>query len=245
MGIPRLLVVQTGTVAEPLKTEHGDYPAWFARALDGVAELVTLRAHQGERLRPQALDRAGIIITGSPLSVTAGQREHWMDELGAALLDAGQRGTPVLGVCFGQQLLCRAAGGEVNQNPRGREIGTIEVQLTEQGLRDPLFSWAAHEPSRRIEVQATHVDAVDRLPAGAVVLASNENTPAQAVRLSETIAGVQFHPELRPEALQALIASRAARIREEGGDPDKLIARVRKTEGKRILHAFADFCGTA
>jgi GMP synthase (glutamine-hydrolysing) len=240
----RLLVVQTGTVAEPLRAEHGDYPAWFSRALDGVASLTTVRAHEGERLRPGALERAGatgIVVTGSPLSVT--EPLPWMDELGEALLDAGRRGTPVLGVCFGMQLLCRAAGGQVKRNPSGREIGTVEVQLTAAGQRDALFSWAPGE--KRIEFQATHSDAIDPLPMGARVLAGNENTPAQAVRLSETIAGVQFHPELRPEALQALIASRADVMRQERLDPDAISARVRKTRGKELLIAFADQCRRA
>jgi GMP synthase (glutamine-hydrolysing) len=238
----RLLLVQTGTVAEPLRTEHGDYPQWFARALDGVAELSVLRAHEGERLRSHALDRAGVIVTGSPLSVVDGQRQPWMDDLGAALLDAGSRGTQVLGVCFGQQLLARASGGSVVLNPRGREIGTVEVQLTEIGLRDPLFSWAVSEPSRRIDVQATHTDAVDALPPGVKVLASNENTPAQAVRFSDNVAAVQFHPELRPDALRALIESRAEKMRAEGLDPDAIAKRVRKADGVRVLHAFADVC---
>src|SRR5207248_8736486 len=108
------------------------------------------------------------------------------------------RGLPVLGVCFGHQLLARAAGGDVVQNPRGREIGTVRVPLTEAGCKDPLFSWAS---GAEIEVQATHVNAVDHLPCGATVLASNENTAAQAFRLSETVAGVQFHPELWEAAL--------------------------------------------
>src|SRR5438105_2181485 len=246
MALPRLLVVQTGTVAEPLRAEHGDYPEWFARALDAQARTSVLRAHEGERLRPEAIDRAqaaGIIVTGSPLSVT--ERAPWMEELGQALLEAGQRGVPVLGVCFGQQLLCRAAGGDVKPNPRGREIGTVPIQLTEHGLRDPLFAWAASEPRGIIEVQATHLDAVDPLPTGARVLAGNENTPAQAVRLSETVAAVQFHPELRPEALQALIASRAEKLRQEGLDPEAIAAKVRKADGKCVLSAFVDFCARA
>src|SRR5512141_322188 len=189
VSTPRLLVVQTGTTHL-----HGDYPRWFERAL-GTA-LPVLRAHEGEKLAT-AMDRVrprGIIVTGSPLSVM--EEAPWMLQLGADLLDVGARGTPVLGVCFGHQLLGRAAGGGVVLNPRGREIGTVQVRLTGAGRSDPLFaSWA---DSNLVEVQATQLDAVDPLPPSATLLAANENCAAQAFRLSETVAGVQFHPELWP-----------------------------------------------
>ena len=221
-----LLIVQTGTT-----TLHGDYPAWFARALG--AQMPVVRAHDGEKLRP-ALDRvkpAGIIVTGSPLSVI--ERAPWMLELGQELL---RLDIPVLGVCFGHQLLAKAAGGDVVLNPRGREIGTVKVKLTAAGRRDPLFAWAS---SQEIEVQATHLDAVDPLPPGATLLASNENCAAQAFRLSETHAGVQFHPELWPDAMRDLIFSRAEKLRAEGSDPAALAAQVREVAAGNILRAFA------
>jgi GMP synthase (glutamine-hydrolysing) len=111
------------------------------------------------------------------------------------------------------------------------------VQLTEEGLRDPLFAWTqAHE----IEVQATHLDAVDPLPPRATLLASNENCAAQAFRLSETIAAVQFHPELGAEAMRDLLLSRRDKLLAEGRDPDALAARVHEVQAGRILKAFAD-----
>src|SRR5438067_2587337 len=226
----RLLIVQTGTTHL-----HGDYPAWFSRAL-GV-ESPVVRAHQGEPLQA-GLDRVrpqGIIVTGSPLSVT--ERAPWMLQLGGDLLRVASGGTPVLGVCFGHQLLAKAAGGEVIQNPRGREIGTVSVQLTEAGKRDPLFAWAGG--SAEIEVQATHTDAVDPLPPGAVLLASNENCAAQAYRLSETVAGVQFHPELWPEAMRDLILSRREKLAAEDRDALALAAAVRHVKADAILKAFA------
>jgi GMP synthase (glutamine-hydrolysing) len=225
----RLLLVQTGSTQL-----HGDYPRWFERTLG--FEMPVVRAHDGERLGP-ALDRVrprGIIVTGSPLSVT--ENAPWMLQLGEQLLRAGTRGLPVLGVCFGHQLLARAAGGGVVENPRGREIGTVRVQLTEAGRKDALFAWAA---GAEIEVQATHVDAVDPLPAGATVLASNENSAAQAYRLSETVAGVQFHPELWPAALRDLIFSRREKLAAEGLDAEALAAQVREVEASAILRAFA------
>ncbi len=229
MTNPRLLIVQTGTTGL-----HGDYPAWFERAL-GFA-MPVLKAHQGEKLAP-ALERLrpqGIIVTGSPLSVT--EKAPWMLRLGDDLLRIGARGVPVLGVCFGHQLLARAAGGEVVLNPRGREIGTVHVQLTEAGRRDPLFAWAGQTD---IEVQATHLDAVDPLPRGATLLASNENSAAQAFRLSQTVAAVQFHPELWPGAMRDLIESRKDKLAEEGLDAQKLRSDVREVRAGEVLQAFA------
>lgn len=226
--MPGLLIVQTGTTQL-----HGDYPAWFARALG--RELPVLRAHQGERLssgmervRPQ-----GLIVTGSPLSVT--EQAPWMVQLGDDLLRVAARGTQVLGVCFGHQLLARAAGGEVVVNPKGREIGTVRVQLTSAARRDPLFAWAGEG---ELEVQATHLDAVDPMPDGATLLASNENCAAQAFRLSETVAGVQFHPELWAEAMRDLVLSRRDQLLAEGRDPEALAAAVREVEAGRILKSF-------
>jgi len=229
LSVARLLVVQTGSTHP-----HGDYPRWFERALG--FEMPVVRAHAAERLGP-ALDRVrpqGIIVTGSPLSVI--EKTPWMLQLGDDLLRAGERGTPVLGVCFGHQLLARASGGDVVQNPRGREIGTVRVQLTDAGRKDLLFAWAG---GPEIEVQATHIDAVDPLPAAATVLASNENSAAQAYRLSETIAGVQFHPELWAAAMRDLILSRRDKLAAEGRDALALAAQVREVEAGAVLRAFA------
>lgn len=239
--VPRILIVQTGT-AGALVAEHGDYPDWFRGALGaGEDELPLLRAAPevgGERFSREVLFRTkarGILVTGSPRSVS--EKAPWMDDLAGELLRAGEMGTPVLGVCFGHQLLGRAAGGDVQENPRGREIGTVSVQLTEAGRKDPLFSWAE---ASQIDVQATHVDAVLPLPPRATLLGSNENCASQAMRLSEAVATVQFHPELTPQALRALIRSRAEKLRAEGLDPDAAEAAVRETGSRQILRAFAD-----
>ena len=239
---PRILIVQTGSAGVLVPT-HGDYPDWFRRTLGPEdLELPVLRAAPelgGEKLDREAIFRSrarGIIVTGSPHSVT--DSAPWMDELGEALLQAGARGTPVLGVCFGHQLLGRAAGGDVALNPRGREIGTVHVQLTEAGRRDPLFAWSE---AGEIEVQATHVDAVLPLPQRATLLASNERCATQAMRLSETVAAVQFHPELSAGALRELIRSRAEKMIAEGMDPVAAEAAVRESQtGARILRAFAE-----
>ena len=234
MSIPRLVVVQTGTAAPEIVRQHGDYPDWFNRALG--AELPVIRVHAGEALELPA-GTQGVIVSGSPLSLT--QPEPWMDEVSEELLRIGERGTPVLGVCFGHQLLGRAAGAKVVQNPKGREIGTVRVQLTPDGRKDPLFrSWMPEDGI--IDVQATHSDAVESVPRDATLLASNERCATQALRLSDSVVSVQFHPELDPDTLRDLIASRAGVLRSEGFDPDSLARDVRETASAQVLRAFAD-----
>ena len=233
---PRMLIVQTGTAAPELVRGHGDYPSWFQKILGEAVPVV--RAHEGEKL-PKGTPE-GIIVTGSPLSVM--DKAPWMLELGDELLRKGEAGAQVLGVCFGHQLIAKAAGGEVVLNPRGREIGTVTVQLTEAGRRDPLFAWCS---SGSFETQATHMDAVDPLPEAATLLASNENCAVQAFRLSETVAGVQFHPEATPAALRDLIFSRADKIRAEGRDPMQIANDVHDTDSAQLLKAFQRLAGHA
>jgi len=234
MSIPRLVIVQTGTAGKEIARGHGDYPDWFNRALG--AELPVVRAHLGDPLELPTGTR-GVLVSGSPLSLTT--PEPWMNDVAEELLRIGERGTPVLGVCFGHQMLGRAAGSNVVRNPKGREIGTVRVQLTPSGRKDPLFrGWAPEDGA--IEVQATHVDSLDPVPTGDELLASNEKCATQALRFSDAVASVQFHPELDPETLRALIDSRARVLRAEGLDPERLEAGVKETAGAQLLRAFAE-----
>src|SRR2546429_7161502 len=149
LSSPRLLIVQTGSTQL-----HGDYPRWFERTLG--FEMPVTRAHEGEQLGP-ALDRVrprGIIVSGSPLSVT--EKAPWMLRLGDDLLRAGARGIPVLGVCFGHQLLARAAGGDVVENPRGPRVRPVRRQPTEPGSKDGFFAPAS---GAAIQGPGAHVDA--------------------------------------------------------------------------------------
>jgi len=100
------------------------------------------------------------------------------------------RGTPVLGICLGSQLIAKALGARVYRNAE-LEIGWDAVHLTEAGRADPLF--------RGIESPATffhwHGETFD-LPDGAVSLAHSAKTRHQAYRFGSNVYGLQFHPEV-------------------------------------------------
>ena len=97
---------------------------------------------------------------------------------------------PVLGVCFGHQLLSHALGGRVGKNPQGVEGGTVEVRF--EASDDPLFG----PMPLCADLQAHHYETVLEAPSGSIVLASSERDRHQVLRHAPAAWGVQFHPEL-------------------------------------------------
>jgi GMP synthase (glutamine-hydrolysing) len=193
--------------------------------------------YRGEAL-PDAAAPAGVVVTGSSALVT--DREDWSERTGAWLADVLEAGTPLLGICYGHQLLAHALGGRVDHNPLGREIGTIRLELAPAAAADPLLGVLGDAES----VHATHVQSVTELPPGARRLASSRGDPNQAFALGERAWGVQFHPEFDADVIAAYLAARREIIRSEGLDPEALEAGVRESpEGPRLLGRFAALLG--
>src|SRR6185295_2740183 len=115
-----VLLLQLGEAPEPVRRLHGTYPAWYERAWDGPLQAVDGRTGR----LPNPNHYAGIVITGSPSSLTDGERPEWADEAGALVRKAHDAGIPTLGVCFGHQLIAWAFGARVVRNPHGWEIGS-------------------------------------------------------------------------------------------------------------------------
>jgi len=80
---------------------------------------------------------------------------------------------PILGICFGHQLLGQALGGRVEKNPNGREIGTVRLSLEDEARRDPIFG----ELPQALHINMTHVDTVRVLPESARILARTSLEP--------------------------------------------------------------------
>jgi GMP synthase (glutamine-hydrolysing) len=224
----RVLILQAGSADPALRRRLGDYPAWFARLLGPTVELRVVRPY-AEKL-PALAPFAGVLMTGSPWSVTA--PEPWMDAAASYMLDAA-RTRPVLGVCFGHQLLARALGGRVEKNPLGREAGTARVSLTPAGQRDPLF---AGLPTT-FAVQQTHEDHVALLPPGATLLAGNRFSPVQAFAVGEAVRCVQFHPEMDAARSRLNAEIRRARLDAQApGGAEAVLASIAVTrEAERTL----------
>jgi GMP synthase (glutamine-hydrolysing) len=234
-----MLIVKTGTTLPEIAGRLGDFEDWIREGLGPGVAVEVCRVDRGEPL-PPARRVAGVVVTGSSAMVSA--REPWSEATAAWLADAVGRRTPVLGVCFGHQLLAHALGGEVGPNPRGREIGTVAVRLTEAAEDDPLLGGAGAE----VAVQATHQEAVLELPRDAVLLGSSALDPHQAFRVGGADAwGVQFHPEFSAEVTLGYIRARAGELAGEGLDAGRLLAEVRETpRAREVLRRFAAVAGS-
>lgn len=194
----RVLLLKPGVTSS--RAVLGDYEQWFGAAVEGLATVHPVELHAGERVpAPRGFD--AIIMTGSPLSVTA--PTPWMEAAADAMLNAADGGVPVLGVCFGHQLLAWRLGATVQKNPRGLELGTVTVALTAAGLDDALF---AGLPAQ-LEVQATHFDEAAQVPEGATLLATNAACAVQAFAHGAKVRGVQFHPEMNAASIRFCIGN--------------------------------------
>lgn len=194
-----VLILKMGTTEPSIVAEHGDYDDWFRTVLEDLGCTVTTCAvFNGEPL-PEVLTADGILLTGSPLSVR--DEAPWMQHAGQWTLRQVQKEIPVLAVCFGHQLLGECLGARVGENSNGPEWGTIEIAL--QGS-DPLFDGLPET----LLVQASHRDVLLSLPEGAICLAKNANTAAQAYGWGAYLRAVQFHPEARSNVIADLLAVR-------------------------------------
>lgn len=179
-------------------------------------------------------DVAGIVVSGSPARL--GTREPWMDACLSALRTAHARRVPILGICFGHQLLGEALGGAVGPNPQGREIGTVPLQRAEE---DPLLDGIQAPPN----VVMTHLDSVLRAPSDATVVATTQMEPHAALRFSETTWGVQFHPEMDAEVIGHYVEARRDAIEQEGLLPDEILSgRMDSRYGTQLLQRFGQLC---
>jgi len=233
-----LLIVKTGQTLPALRSNGEDFEDWIIRGMAIDVGRVLLVSAYADELLPELDDIAGMIVTGSPAMVT--DQAQWSERCAGYIGDAVKRSVPVLGICYGHQLLAHACGGAVGYHPQGREIGTVAIENTAAAQRDSLFGAM---PSRFLG-HTTHSQSVLRLPEGAVLLASSAHDVHQAFRLGENAWGVQFHPEFDAEIMRGYVGERRAILLAEGYDIDRLIAGVFETpEATHLLREFALLTG--
>lgn len=231
-----LLVIKTGDAIASISAKRRDFETWIAAGAGlSLADVAVVRVFQGEAL-PEPESVPGVIVTGSSSMVT--DRELWSENTARWLARAVALDKPVLGICYGHQLLAHALGGEVRHNPRGREIGTVDVKLNSHAKKsDPLFS----SFSDLLHLPVAHVQSVVRLPPRASVLGTTALDPHHVVRYGSTAWGVQFHPEFDANIVRAYIDASRDDMQREGLDPEAIWHSATDTaDGTFVLRRFAE-----
>jgi len=228
-----VLIVKMGTTLPSLAKRRGDFDDWIKAPLDlDPNRIHVVKTYEGEDL-PDPQQLSGIVITGSHAMVT--DREDWSERTAAWLPWVVNSGTPLLGICYGHQLLAHAMGGQVGPNPLGSEFGTVEVQLSEHAARDLLFE--GFSPIMR--VHASHTQSVLTLPPGATLLASNAKDPHHAFSIGDAAWGMQFHPEFDADIVGSYVRECSDDLHAEGLDPAGLLETIDNTHyGKDLLRRF-------
>jgi GMP synthase (glutamine-hydrolysing) len=210
-------------------------PGWFTPHLQerGGVSVRTVSAEADLSVEPGP-GVGGVILSGSP-------RDAWgEDPVNEALCGLVARcrdaGVPLLGVCYGHQVLGRALGARVGCHPAGWELGNALLTLTSQGRSSALFRGIPDE----FWALQSHADALLELPAGCELLATGRHTAVQAFCFQNLLFGVQFHPETRPEILQFIWEPRRAEWRHRiGFDLDgRLRGLAPAPDAARVLSNF-------
>lgn len=139
-----------------------------------------------------------LIIGGSKYGVAQNDPKSIvpkLDELVRIVNIAMEAEMPVLGICFGHQLLAYVCGGSVYRDDKNEEYGTYLMKLAPGAKDDPLFSGLPDT----FNAQCAHHDRVETMPPDATLLAKSERCPVQAFRIGKNVYGIQFHPERSKE----------------------------------------------
>lgn len=217
--------------SDPLRSA----PSWFDPHVSSPGRTwmrsVSAEADLSSEPGPQV---RGVILSGSP-------RDAWStDPVNTALCQlidrCHQRRIPLLGVCYGHQVLGRALGAKVAPHPQGWELGNVPIQLTPAGRKSLLFD----SFPETFDALQSHRDAVLELPPGCQLLATGSHTRIQSFSCDDLLFGVQFHPETRPDILRYLWGPRLERWRGNiGFDLDHRIATFQEApQSALILNRF-------
>ncbi|NNG00598.1 MAG: glutamine amidotransferase [Desulfobacteraceae bacterium] len=229
-----ILILKTGSTYPEIADRFGDFDTMMIRAMTvDPADTVVVDVTRGLPL-PAPVSVSGAVITGSHAMVTDGH--GWIDTAAVWIQSAVASAIPLLGICFGHQILAHAMGGRVGDN-RGRErMGSVDISLTAAGKTDPLLSrlpdlFPAH---------VSHDQSVLELPPAAILLATGENEPHHAFRIGANAWGLQFHPEFTPDIMRSYLEIRRESFTGKGWDVGQIEDSLRETpRARKIMAAFA------
>lgn len=214
-------ILETGRPPDVLKDRHQSYPGMFETLLAEVNPELRFRAFaavDGEVPDdPRACD--GWLITGSRHGVY--EKLPWMLKLEQLIRECVKAKVPVVGICFGHQIMAEALGGKVEKSPKGWGLGLHDYEVRQRP------EWMADAPGK-VTIPAVHQDQVVVKPPGAEVLACSDFCEYAALAYDDVGVSFQGHPEFSEAYQRDLLEHRF-----KGLAPDDVIAEARQSFEER------------
>lgn len=202
----KVTIIETGRAPGRLSEDFPRYPRMFEALLsaaDAGLRFETVSLVEGEAL-PDAAACEGVLITGSPAGVY--DATPWMEPLRRFVRAAFAVETPMVGVCFGHQIIADAMGGDVRKSEKGWGVGRHTYQLLQHR---PWMAGAAAS----VSLAVSHQDQVITPPEGAVTLARSAHTEHAMLAYAQApVMSLQGHPEFEDDFVAALYAARRGRL---------------------------------
>ncbi len=222
--MPRVTIIETGIVSPKNRERHGSYPQMFERmirAADPAVTFDTVSIPAGASL-PDVGGLDAILITGSVAGVY--DALDWIAPLEVFVRAAHDKQVPMVGVCFGHQLIAQALGGAVRKSEKGFGLGRHVYDVApDNGLID----------GPQIALACSHQDQVIRPPEGARTILSSDFTPHAGLLYGGTTLSVQAHPEFTVGFALACCEM----VRSTGGAPESVIAAAETSLAKQLESA--------
>lgn len=229
----KIVILKMGDTLKSIKNQIGDFE-------DIIIKKCGLKKDEFEIIDCPKYDELpsinsikGIIITGSHAMVS--NYEPWSIKVEKFLGNVIDNNIPILGICYGHQLLGDVLGGKVGYNPKGMELGTVDIYLTEEGKKDKLLGVMPIN----FKAQVAHSQSILKLPKGVKVLAYNDFESVHSFIYKNNIWGVQFHPEFTGEFTKKYIEFEKENLEKNNKKYEDLYNSVEDNNyGEKLLKRF-------
>ncbi len=232
-------ILEAGLLRDEMAARFDPYPAMFERFIgqSGRAfDYATFSVVRGEM--PESIDLCdGWLITGSRHGVY--DDLPWMPPLEDFVRDLAAAEKPLIGVCFGHQIVADALGGKVVKSDKGWGVGLHRYRI------DAPQDWMGETPES-VGIYAFHQDQIVELPPSARVFASSEFCPYAGLAYGDSIISVQAHPEFETAYEEALLDAYGGGIlpTEVTAAARASMAGGRRADTRLLANWFAEFFGS-